>query len=142
MTLFFIILLFAPTTTERPMFFPRRRVATYSYAYLLFFLHLRNDTERVRILYVLLSAKYSYTRRLRVRIIDSRLVRHVVALVYVWQAETYIYTHLHVRISSRRVPSCVRMDHCDIFVYSSSRTYFFTAPSSLCTYFPSRVLFL
>jgi hypothetical protein len=26
--------------------------------------------------------------------------------------------------------SCVRMDHYDIFIYSSSRTYFFTAPSS------------
>jgi hypothetical protein len=74
------------------------------------FLHLRNDSERVRILYVWLSAKYSYTRRLCLRT-DSRLVRHVVTYSNTFSSRTYWFS------------SCVRMARCDVFVWSSWRTY-------------------
>jgi hypothetical protein len=69
----------------------------------IFFLHLRNDSGRVRTLYVWLSAKYSYTRRLRVRI-DSRLDRHVVTYSNTFCSRTYSFS------------SCVCRARCDVFV--------------------------
>jgi hypothetical protein len=126
----------------------------------IFFLHLRTDLERVHILYVWLSAKYSYTRRLRVRI-ESRLVRHVVTYSNTFCSRTYSYNLLDASMIH------VRMASCDVYLYTPSRPYFFTAgsflcaygslrhihilyftyvflhcPFLLCTYFPSRVLFL
>ncbi len=146
MTLFFIILLFAPTTTERPMFFPRRRVATYSYAYYFFFFtyvmiqsafvfytyyFLRSIRILVDFVYVLsihasfvtllLLCTYGKLRRVFIHIFTSVFLHGAFPLVYVWIIATYSYTLLHVRISSLRLPLCVRIF---LHAYSSSSVCF------------------
>lgn len=167
MTLFFIIYyysrrdFFTPTTTERPMFFQRSRVATYSYAYFFCFTYVMIQSafvfctygfsRRIRILvdFAYVSIGGSFVTLWRIRILFV-LVRIHSLLVYLWRVATYSYKLLdarmiHVRMASSDVYLytssrpyfftarsflCVRMDHCDILIYSFSRTYFFTAPSS------------
>lgn len=115
---------FTPTNNRGPCFFNEgalRRIR------MPIFLHLRNDSGRVRILYVWLSAKYSYPRRLRVRI-DSRLVRHVVTYSNTFSFSYVLILFLCTYGALRRIRiiflthvwftkrcSCVRMASCDVW---------------------------